>query len=152
MITVVDQVRPWFTPSRTLAKITHPQLGAQINRSGTGMAMIQPATSTGLRPKRSDRVPAKKLVAAFTIPNAAMKVSVEENAVSPNSCSASSGRTVRSWPIIPPTSALTPTSRRNWPRFSRSPSRIGGGRPARADDGRHRGLPSRARWCADQSV
>ena len=48
--------------------------------------MIHPAMRTGLRPKRSERVPAKKLVAAFTMPNAAMKVSVEENAVSPNSC------------------------------------------------------------------
>ena len=76
MMTVVDQVRPWFTPSRTLAKMTHPHVGAQISSSGTGMAMIQPATRTGLRPKRSDRVPAKKFVAAFTMPNAAMNVSV----------------------------------------------------------------------------
>ena len=126
MITVVDQVSPWFTPSSTLAKMTHPQVGAQISSSGTGMAMSQPATRTGLRPKRSDRVPAKKLVAAFTMPNAAMNVSVDEKAVSPNSCSASSGRTVRSWPIIPPTRALTPTRRRNWLRFSLSPRRIGG--------------------------
>ena len=106
--------------------------------------MIQPATSTGLRPKRSERVPAKKLVAAFTMPNATMNVSVAVNAVSPNSCSASSGRTVRSWPIIPPTSALTPTSSRNWARFSRSPSRtaVSGtpvfiGRQRGASGGRH---------------
>jgi hypothetical protein len=81
--------------------------------NGTGIPTSQPAMSTGLRPKRSDSVPARKFVAAFTIPKATMKVSVAEKAVSPNSSSASSGRTVRSWPIIPPTSAFTPTSSRN---------------------------------------
>ena len=50
MITVVDQVNPWLTPSRTLAAITHPHVGAHINSSGTGTATSQPATSTGLRP------------------------------------------------------------------------------------------------------
>ena len=50
MITVVDQVRPWLTPSSTLAKMTHPHAGAQINISGTGRPMSQPATRTGLRP------------------------------------------------------------------------------------------------------
>ena len=50
MITVVDQVRPWLTPSRTLAKITHPHVGAHISSSGTGRPMSQPATRTGLRP------------------------------------------------------------------------------------------------------
>ena len=125
MMIVVDHVSPWFTPNRTLAKITHPHVGAHISSNGTGMPISQPAISTGLRPNRSDRVPAKKLVPAFTIPNAAMNVSVEENAVRPNSSSARSGRTVRSWPIIPPTRAFTPTSSRNWARFSRSPSRMG---------------------------
>ncbi|SHX16779.1 Uncharacterised protein [Mycobacteroides abscessus subsp. abscessus] len=46
-------------PSSTLATITQPHDGAQINSSGTGMAKSQPAVSTGLRPKRSDQVPAK---------------------------------------------------------------------------------------------
>ena len=50
MMTVVDQVRPWLTPSRTLAAITQPHDGAQINSSGTGTPMSQPATRTGLRP------------------------------------------------------------------------------------------------------
>ena len=58
MITVVDQVRPWLTPSRTLAAMTQPQLGAQMSSRGTGKPISQPATSTGLRPYRSDRVPA----------------------------------------------------------------------------------------------
>ncbi len=59
MTTVVDQVRPWLMPSSTLAATTQPQDGAQISSSGTGRAISQPATSTGLRPKRSDQVPAK---------------------------------------------------------------------------------------------
>ena len=50
MITVVDQVRPWFTPSSTLAKTTQPHVGAHISSSGTGRPMSQPATRTGLRP------------------------------------------------------------------------------------------------------
>src|SRR5689334_11155160 len=29
MLTVIDQVSPWFTPSRTFAAITHAQLGPQ---------------------------------------------------------------------------------------------------------------------------
>ena len=78
-----------------------------------------------MRPYRSDSVPAKKLVAAFVAPNARMKVSAAVYAVSPKTRSASRGSTVRSWPIIPPTSALTPTSSANWPRFWRRPSRIG---------------------------
>ena len=52
--------------------------------------------------------------------------------------SASSGSTVRSWPSMPPTRALTATSRLNWARLARSPSRmrrgVGGG-------GRSRGRP-----------
>jgi hypothetical protein len=59
MITVVDQVRPWLTPSSTLAAITQFQSGAHISRKGTGLATNQPATSTPLRPKRSDNRPAK---------------------------------------------------------------------------------------------
>jgi hypothetical protein len=80
MITVVDQVRPWLTPSRTLAAMIQPQLGAHINSSGTGSPMSQPATRTGLRPTRSEKVPAKKLVAALTAPKARMKVRAAVNA------------------------------------------------------------------------
>ena len=50
MMTVVDQVRPWLIPSRTLAAMIHPQDGAHINSSGTGRPTSQPATRTGLRP------------------------------------------------------------------------------------------------------
>ena len=59
MMTVVDQVRPWLMPNNTLAAITQPHDGAQISSNGTGMASSQPASSTGLRPKRSDQVPAR---------------------------------------------------------------------------------------------
>ena len=38
MMTVVDQVRPWLTPSSTLATTIQPQVGAQISSSGTGSA------------------------------------------------------------------------------------------------------------------
>ena len=50
MITVVDQVSPWLTPSSTLAKTTQPHDGAHISSNGTGRPISQPATSTGLRP------------------------------------------------------------------------------------------------------
>ena len=50
MITVVDQVSPWLTPSRTLANTTQPQVGAHINSNGTGSPISQPAIRTGLRP------------------------------------------------------------------------------------------------------
>ena len=46
-------------PSRTFATTIHAHDGAQISRNGTGSATSQPATRTGLRPNRSDRVPAK---------------------------------------------------------------------------------------------
>jgi|GEM_PF-1849778 hypothetical protein len=75
MITVVDQVKPWFTPSSTFAKITQPHTGAHISKKGTGSPTSQPATRTGLRPIRSESVPAKKLVIAFVAPNATMNVS-----------------------------------------------------------------------------
>jgi hypothetical protein len=45
-----------------------------------GSATSQPATRTGLRPNRSDRVPAKKLVTALTAPNARMNVRALVNA------------------------------------------------------------------------
>jgi hypothetical protein len=106
-----------------LATITHPHDGAHISRNGTGIANNHPVTRTGLRPTRSDRVPAKKFVAALTTPNATMNVSADVNAVSPNTSFARSGRTVRSWPSIPPTRALIATSSTNWGRFARNPRR-----------------------------
>ena len=57
--TVVDHVMPWLTPSSTLATMTQVHDGAQISMSGTGTAISQPTTSTGLRPYLSPQVPAK---------------------------------------------------------------------------------------------
>src|SRR5260370_41389916 len=74
MMTEVDHVRPWFRPNATLAAMIQPQLGAQMSRRGTGRPISQPATRTGLRPMRSDRVPAEEVVAAFTAPKARMKL------------------------------------------------------------------------------
>ena len=59
MITVSDQVRPWLMPSNTFAATTHAQLGATMSSTGTGTATSHPATRTGLRPNRSEKVPAK---------------------------------------------------------------------------------------------
>jgi hypothetical protein len=59
MITVVDQVRPWLMPRRTFAARTQFQLGACISMNGTGTPTIQPATSTRLRPTRSESRPAR---------------------------------------------------------------------------------------------
>src|SRR2546421_11727394 len=70
MITVVDQVRPWFTPSSTLAATTQPQPGAQISSGGIGRPASQPATSTGLGPNRSDQVAGEKIVIDLTAPKA----------------------------------------------------------------------------------
>jgi hypothetical protein len=70
-------------------------------------------------------MPAKKLVAALTTPNAATNDTVKVRSPIPNSSVASRGSTVRSWPIIPPTRAFTATSSTNWGRFSRNPNRTG---------------------------
>jgi hypothetical protein len=40
MITVVDQVRPWLTPSNALAASTQDHDGAHISRKGTGTATV----------------------------------------------------------------------------------------------------------------
>jgi hypothetical protein len=113
MITVVDQVIPWLRPSKTLAAMTQPQLGAQINRNGMGTAASQPATRIGLRPIRSVRAPVTRLVRALVTPKATRKVVVAVTAASPNVRVASSGRIVRSCPTMPPTRAFTPTRRLN---------------------------------------
>ena len=117
MITVVDQARPWLMPSRTFATTTQPQSGAQMSRSGTGSPNSQPATRTGLRPNRSASAPAARLVSALVMPKATMNDRIDgERRSSPKISVAMSGRTVRSWPTIPPTRPLTPTSRRELAR------------------------------------
>ena len=46
-------------PSSTFAMTIHPHDGAQMSMRGTGSARSHPATSTGLRPYRSDSAPAR---------------------------------------------------------------------------------------------
>ena len=128
MITVVDQVSPWLTPRKTLAAMIQPHVGAQMTRKGTGRATSQPATSTCLRPYRSPSRPAKRLLTAFTSPKVAMNESAALLEASPNSRSASRGRTVRSSPTVAPTKALTSTSSQNWRQLVRRPRP--GGLPA----------------------
>jgi hypothetical protein len=75
MMTVVDHVSPWLTPNSTLATTIQAQEGAHPSRNGMGKARIHPVTSTGFGPTRSEMVPAKKLVTAFTAPKATIYAS-----------------------------------------------------------------------------
>ena len=59
MTTVVDEANPWLMPRITLAATIQLQAGLTMSSTGTGMAISQPATSTGFRPYGSDRVPTK---------------------------------------------------------------------------------------------
>ena len=122
MMTVMDQARPWFTPSRTLAATIHPQEGAYMRMRGTGTPTSHPATRTFFLPKRSARPPAKRLESAFTSPKVMMKEKIAVFRTSPNSCDPTSGTTVRSRPTMPPTKALTSTRSANCRQFSLSPS------------------------------
>ena len=66
MLTVMDHVSPWFIPNSTLAAMTHPQEGAQINISGTGIANSHPDNSIRRRVSLWESLPAKRLVAQLT--------------------------------------------------------------------------------------
>src|SRR5437870_2970208 len=127
MITVVDQHKPWLTPSSTLANTIQPQLGAQMMSSGTGRPASHPATRSGLRPIRSASWPASRFASAFTTPKLMRKERTEVFEARPKSAWAIRGRTVRSSPTIAPTNALTTTSSANWRQLAPSPSRMGGG-------------------------
>src|SRR5438132_6746023 len=127
MITVVDQHKPWLTPSRTLANTIQLQLGAQMMSSGTGSPASQPATRRGLRPIRSASCPANRLASALTVPKLRRKERTTVFETSPKSAWAMSGTTVRSSPTIAPTNALTTTSSVNWRQLALRPSRMGDG-------------------------
>ena len=109
----MDHVSPWLTPSRMLATTTQPQSGAAMSMNGTGSPMTQPATRTGFRPKRSASAPATRLVTALVSPKATRKASAAVAVDSPKISVARSGTIARSWPTMPPTSALMPTSSAN---------------------------------------
>jgi len=84
MFTVIDQQSAWLTPNNALATMIQPQAGAHRMSSGTGMPTSQPATSTPLRPTRSERLPATTLVSALTTPKATMKESAALAEAIPN--------------------------------------------------------------------
>src|SRR5215207_1234610 len=122
MTTVIDQARPWFSPSSALAATTQPQCGATAISSGTGSASAQPRMSSRRRPSRWANAPAARLVNAFARPNATMNESTAVLDPSPKSCSPISGRVERSRPTIAPTNALIATSSENCATFWRRPS------------------------------
>jgi hypothetical protein len=122
---VVDQHKPWFTPSRTFAATTHDQEGAQMISTGTGSPASQPATSTTLRPTRSLRPPAARLASALVRPKLTMNDRMALFEASEKSCSARTGKMERSSPTMPPTKALTTTSSVNCRQLARNPSRGG---------------------------
>ncbi|MBC50918.1 MAG: hypothetical protein CL747_02105 [Chloroflexi bacterium] len=66
MLTVMDQASPWLTPNNRFAAMIQPQSGAQINSSGTGMPIIQPAMAIRMRRRvnRWARGPTSRLEAA----------------------------------------------------------------------------------------
>ena len=113
MLTVMDQASPWLTPNNRLAAMIQPQAGAQIDDSGTGMPIIQPAMAIRmrLRVNRWAKGPTSRLEAAYARPKVAMKETTAVLEVMPNSASARPGRMVRSMPIIPPTNMLVATNR-----------------------------------------
>ena len=113
MITVIDQAKPWLTPSSALAAITHVQLGAQMIMKGTGKPRSQPRTRTRLRPHASASWPEIRFAHAFTTPKLTMKETTNVVESILNSSAPISGTTVRSIPTIPPTKALIRTSKAN---------------------------------------
>src|SRR5205809_4909418 len=64
----VDRHRPGeplIDPKKDVGQDHPAQFGANMSSNGTGNAANQPATRTGLRPKRSDSGPAATLVRAL---------------------------------------------------------------------------------------
>ncbi len=72
MFTVIDQARPWLTPSSRLAATIQPQAGPQASINGTGSPATHPATSRLLRVCLAVSCPAARLVSALVTPNATM--------------------------------------------------------------------------------
>ena len=137
MITVVDQVRPWLTPSSTLAATTQPQFGAQISSGGIGSA-DQPARRPAPACGRTGPTACLSEEVGDRLDHAERQDERQRAAVNAarwKACSASSGTTVRSWPSMPPTSALTATSRRELGQVGAQASRTPAWRGAVAGAG-----------------
>src|SRR6185437_15355855 len=126
MITVIDHAKPWLTPRRALAAMTHFQLGAHMIMKGTGRPTSHPSTRTRLRPQASANWPDTRLAHAFTMPKLTMKETTSVVEPILNSSAPISGTTVRSIPTIPPTNALIRSSNVNCGQFSFKPSLTGG--------------------------
>ena len=108
-------------PKSTLAAMTHPQDGAQINIKGTGMANNQPVIRIRRRVTFRARLPATRLVTALARPKVAINETMAVFEVTPNYASAKPERIERSMPIMPPTKRFTVTNRANWPQLSPNP-------------------------------
>src|SRR5579863_4294864 len=133
MITVIDQAKPWLMPSSAFAAMIQLQLGPQAIMNGTGRPKSQPTMSRYRRPYRSARCPDTRLAQALTTPKLTMnETTIVVDAIR-NSSEPISGTTVRSSPTIPPTNALTSTSRENCCQFSRRPSAMLVNRGARQE-------------------
>ena len=76
MLTVIDQVRPWLTPSKTFAATTQAQLGPQASMNGTGRPIIQPAIRMVLRVWRAVIAPPTALVMALVNPKTTTKAAM----------------------------------------------------------------------------
>ena len=125
MFTVIDQARPWFIPSNTLAKIIQFQSGANNKINGTGKPNNHPNTSILFLPHLSDILPANRFKTALTAPKLAINETINALDSIPNSSLPMSGTTVCSRPIIAPTNALTKTRMENWLIFCLKPRLIG---------------------------
>src|SRR5260370_41598788 len=123
MLTVIDQARPWLTPSSTLAATIQPHAGAQASTNGTGSPATQPATSRLFLVCRVVSGPAARFVSAFVTPNATMNENTDTYPVRWNTRVPTRLVVVRSRPTMPPTHAFTTTSSVNCGQFGRSPSR-----------------------------
>src|SRR5215210_5203905 len=95
MSTVMDQARPWLTPSSTLAATIHPHEGASMIMNGTGTPTTQPAPSTFFLPTRSARVPDTRLEHALTIPKETMNEKIAVFSTRPNCWEPIRGTTVQ---------------------------------------------------------
>ena len=132
MMTVVDQVRPWLMPSSTLATTTQPQRRRPDQQQRHGEADEPAGDEDGLAAVAVREGAGEEVGRGLGRAEGDDERERGGERGEAELRSASSGRTVRSWPIIPPTRALTPTSSENWARFARSPRWTGAARPGRA--------------------
>jgi hypothetical protein len=115
-MTVIDQHRGWFTPSRTLAMSNYNQWLAKMMMKGTGRPTNHPTTSTFLWPTVSETRAANRLQTALVTPRLTMKETIAVLETRPNSLSPINGTTVLSNPTIIPTNTLISTRKGELPK------------------------------------